>query len=248
MTLEGKISLVTGASSGIGRAIALALAREGAKVAINYRSNKKGALDVKEKIKAMGREVIVTQADVAKSDQVEQMVKMVVKNFGEIDILVNNAGITKMGKVEEIREEDWDEVIAVILKGTFLCCRAVIRSMKKRRTGKIVNISSTAAKIGGINAAVSYSAAKAGVSCFTIHLAKELLSHNINVNAVAPGGIDTPLLDIYGPGKKEILAKSTPRGLGRPEDVAEAVLFLVSERANYITGEILDVNGGLVMD
>lgn len=248
MTLEGKISLVTGASSGIGRAIALALAREEAKVAINYRSNKKGALDVKEKIRATGREAMVIQADVAKSDQVEQMVKMVVKNFGEIDILVNNAGITKMGKIEEIKEEDWDEVIGVILKGTFLCCRAVIRSMKKRRTGKIVNISSTAAKIGGINAAVSYSAAKADVSCFTIHLAKELLSYNINVNAVALGGIDTPLLDIYGPGKKEILAKSTPRDWEDRKMLLKQCFFLVSERANYITGEILDVNGGLVMD
>jgi len=248
MALEGKVSLVTGASSGIGRAIALALAREGAKVAINYRSSKEGALEVEERIKAMEREAIVTQADVAKIDQVEQMVEMVIRNFGEIDILVNNAGITNMGKVEEITEEDWDEVIGVILKGTFLCCRAVIKSMKKRRTGKIVNISSAAAKIGGINSAASYSAAKAGVSCFTIHLAKEALPYNINVNAVAPGGIDTPMLDFYGPGKKEILAKSTPRGLGRPEDVAEAVLFLVSERANYITGEILDVNGGSVMD
>jgi len=174
---------------------------------------------------------MVVKADVAKSDQVEQMIRMVVKNFGEIDILVNNAGITKMGKVEEIREEDWDEVINVILKGTFLCCKAVIKSMKKRRTGKIVNISSMA-----------------GVSCFTVHLAKEVLPYNINVNGVAPGCIDTPLLDTYGSENRDILAKSTPWGLGKPEDVAEAVLFLVSEKANYITGEILDVNGGLVMD
>jgi len=120
--------------------------------------------------------------------------------------------------------------------------------MKRRKTGKIVNISSTAAKIGGTNSAASYAAAKAGVSCFTIHLAKEVLPYNICVNAVAPGAIDTPLLDIYGPKGKAILMRSTPRGLGQPEDVAEAVLFLVSERADFITGEILDVNGGSLMD
>lgn len=248
MVLKGKVSLITGASSGIGKAVALALAREGAKVAINYKSNLEGALEVEEKIKAMGRKAVVVRADVAKSDQVEQMVETVTGNFGEIDILVNNAGITKMGKVEEITEEDWDAVIDANLKGTFLCCRAVIRSMKRRKSGKIVNISSTAAKIGGTNSAASYAAAKGGVSSFTIHLAKEILPYNVSVNAVAPGGIDTPLLDIYGPEGKETLAKSSPLGLGRPEDVAEAVLFLVSEKADFITGEILDVNGGSLMD
>lgn len=248
MNLEGKVSLVTGASSGIGRAIALALAREGANVAINYKSNREGARGVENEIKAMGGGAMVVHADVARSGQVEEMVRTVEENLGEIDILVNNAGISKGGRVEEITEKDWNEVIDVNLKGTFLCCKAVIRTMKRRKAGKIVNISSTAAKIGGTNSAASYAASKAGVSCFTIHLAKEVLPYNICVNAVAPGAIDTPLLDIYGPKGKEILMKSTPRGLGRPEDVAEAVLFLVSERANFITGEILDVNGGSLMD
>jgi len=153
-----------------------------------------------------------------------------------------------VGRVEEIDEADWNEVIDVNLKGTFLCCKAVIRSMKKHRSGRIVNISSTAAKIGGTNAAASYTAAKAGVSGFTIHLAKEVHPYNILVNAVAPGAIDTQLLDSYGSEGREILRKSTPLGLGKPQDVAEAVLFLVSDRAEFITGEILDVNGGSVMD
>ncbi|MBW2122899.1 MAG: SDR family NAD(P)-dependent oxidoreductase, partial [Deltaproteobacteria bacterium] len=199
MSLEGKVSLVTGASSGIGRAIALALAREGTRVAVNYKTNREGAKRVEKEIRAMGGESLVVGADVSRSDQVEEMVEKVERGLGEIDILVNNAGIAKMGKVEEITEEDWDEVLDVNLKGTFLCCRAVIGGMKRRRNGKIVNISSTAAKIGGTNSAASYAAAKAGVSCFTIHLAKEVLPYNICVNAVAPGGIDTPLLDMYGP-------------------------------------------------
>ena len=248
MSLERKVSLVTGASSGIGKAIAIALAREGAIVAINYKSNRDGAQKVEEKIKAMRREAMVVKADVAKSGEVEEMVRRVEENFGEIDILINNAGIHRGGKVEEITEEDWNETIDVNLKGTFLCCKAVIRSMKRRKMGKIVNISSTAAKIGASLAAASYSASKAGVSCFTIQLAKETLPYNICVNAVAPGAIDTPLLDKYGPKGKELLMKFTGGRLGRPEDVAEAVMFLVSERADFITGEILDVNGGSLMD
>jgi len=248
MSVSGKVALVTGSSRGIGKAIALALAREGTKVAVNYSKNLQQAIEVEKAIKAMGCEALVVGADVSKSDQVKQMVQSVRTNLGEIDILVNNAGITKMGKVEDINEKDWDEVMGTNLKGTFLCCKAVIRSMKKRKSGAIVNISSAAAKVGGINSAASYAVSKAGVSCFTIQLAKELLPDNIRVNAVAPGGIDTSLLDIYGPQGRDNLAKLTPLGLGRPEDVAEAVVYLASDRARYITGEILDVNGGILMD
>ena len=248
MNLSGKVSLVTGASRGIGRAIALGLARQGAKVAVNYNKNLEEAQEVEKSIHAMNSEALTIRADVSKSDQVEQMIQSIRNNLGEIDILVNNAGITKGGKVEDIAEKDWDEVLNINLKGTFLCCKAVIRSMKKRKSGVIVNISSLAAKIGGINSGASYAVSKAGVSCLTIQLAKELLPYNIRVNAVAPGGIDTSMLDIYGPQGRDILAKSTPMGLGRPEDVAEAVVFLASENARYITGEILDVNGGVLMD
>ena len=248
MSLSEKVSLVTGASRGIGRAIALALAREGVKVAVNYNKSLEEAQEVEKSIHAMESEALTIRADVSKSEQVEEMIQSVRNNLGEIDILVNNAGITKGGKVEDIAEKDWDEVLNINLKGTFLCCKAVIRSMKKRKSGVIVNISSLAAKIGGINSGASYAVSKAGVSCLTIQLAKELLPYNIRVNAVAPGGIDTSMLDIYGPQGRDILAKSTPMGLGRPEDVAEAVVFLASENARYITGEILDVNGGTVMD
>lgn len=248
MGLSGKVSLVTGASRGIGKAIALALAREGAKVAVNYNKNLEEAQEVEKSIHAMDREALTIRADVSKSEQVEQMIQSVRSNLGEIDILVNNAGIATRGKVEEITEEEWDEVLNINLKGTFLCSKAVIPNMKERKSGVIVNISSIAAKIGGINSAASYSVSKAGISCLTIQMAKELLSYNIRVNAVAPGGIDTSMLDIYGPQGRDILAKSTPMGLGRPEDVAEAVVFLASENARYITGEILDVNGGVLMD
>ena len=176
------------------------------------------------------------------------MVETVRTKLGEIDILVNNAGIVNAGKIENIPEPEWDRVFAINLKGTFLCCQAVLPHMKQRKNGTIVNISSVSAKIGGVNSAASYAASKAGVSCFTIQLAKEALPFHIRVNAVAPGAIDTALLDVYGPGARDRLEKGTPLGLGKPEDIAEAVVFLVSDRARYITGEILDVNGGIVMD
>jgi 3-oxoacyl-[acyl-carrier protein] reductase len=188
------------------------------------------------------------KADVSKKAQVVRMVETVRTKLGEIDILVNNAGIVNAGKIENIPEAEWDRVLAVNLKGTFLCCQAVLPSMKQRQSGTIVNISSVSAKIGGINSAASYAVSKAGISCFTIQLAKEALPYHIRVNAIAPGGIDTDLLDVCGPRARENLVKLTPLGLGQPEDIAEAVVFLVSDKARFITGEILDVNGGILMD
>ena len=248
MSLSGKVALITGSAKGIGKATALALAREGVKVAVNYSKSNHEAKEVERTIKSTGGIAFTVKADVSKKAQVVRMIEIVRTKLGEIDILVNNAGIANSGKIENIPEAEWDRVFAINLKGTFLCCQAVLPSMKQRKSGTIVNISSVSAKIGGINSAASYAASKAGVSCFTIQLAKEALPYHIRVNAVAPGGIDTALLDIYGPGARENLAKATPLGLGRPEDIAEAVVFLVSDKARFITGEILDVNGGIVMD
>ncbi len=212
MTLEGKVSLATGTSSGIGRAIALALAREGAKVAINYRSNKEGALGVEEKIKAMEREAMAVKADVAKSDQVEQMVKMVVKNFGEIDILVNNAGIYEAVKAEEILEKEWDDILDANLKGVFLCSQNAGKKMIEQRRGKIINIASLCASI--VSAIASYCASKAGVILLTKVLAVEWAKYNINVNAVSPGDIRTRTskTELQDPKISEDVIRKTPLG------------------------------------
>ena len=248
MSLSGKVALITGSAKGIGKAIALALAREGVKVAVNYSKSSHQANEVGRMIKSMGGIAYTVKADVSKKAQVVRMVETVRAKLGGIDILVNNAGIVNAGKIESIPEAEWDRVFAVNLKGTFLCCQAVLPSMKQRKSGTIVNISSVSAKIGGIHSAASYAASKAGISCFTIQLAKEALPYHIRVNAVAPGGIDTELLDVCGPRARGNLVKLTPLGLGRPEDIAEAVVFLVSDKARFITGEILDVNGGILMD
>ena len=173
---------------------------------------------------------------------------MAVVCLGDIDILVNNAGMTMTGSIEEISEKDWDRCMAVNLKGALFTTQAILPSMKRKKKGTIINISSLGAKIGGINAAACYSVSKAGLSCLTIQTAKETLGYGINVNAIAPGIIDTPLHDVYGKQRKIAAYSSVIRGPGRPEDVAAAVIFLASRGASYITGEILDVNGGVLMD
>jgi 3-oxoacyl-[acyl-carrier protein] reductase len=248
MALTGKAAFVTGATGGIGKAICLALARSGADVGICYHTQPEVARQIKREIEAFGRKAVTVRADVSLKSEVFAAIGDVQKQLGPIDILVNNAGITLTGKLEEIVEEDWDRVLAVNLKSVFLCMQAVIPEMKQRRQGVIINVSSMAAKVGGINSGAPYSASKAGVSCLTIQAAKELLSFGINVNAVAPGMVDTPLWDCYGPEKKEATVRSLVRGAGCPEDIAEAVVFLASPGARYITGEILDVNGGILMD
>lgn len=249
MNLRDKVAVVTGAGSGIGAATAKALADEGAKVVVNYRRNKERAQKVKDAVEEAGVECLLVQADVSVEEQVKRMIREVMDHFGRIDILVNNAGITQLGSgIENLSTEDWDYVMDVNLKSAFLTSREVVPIMKKANYGRIINLTSMAAKVGGINASCAYSVSKAGLACFTINLAKELLGYNINVNAVSPGVIDTPMLDCYGPEKKTAAMGSSPRKVGRPEDVADAIVFLASSRADYITGEIIDVNGGLVMD
>jgi len=247
MKLAGKIALVTGASRGIGREIALELAREGANVAINYAGSEAKALEVAEEIKAMGREAITIQADVSNSESVESMVKQTIESFGRLDILVNNAGITKDNLMMRMKEADWDDVININLKGVFLCTKAVTRQMMKQRSGRIINISSIVGVSGNAGQA-NYVAAKSGVIGLTKTTAKELATRGITVNAIAPGFITTDMTDKLNDETKSEMLKQIPLArLGEPIDIAKTALFLASEDSRYMTGQTLHIDGGMVM-
>lgn len=249
MRLEGKIALVTGAgkdSRGIGHGIAVALAREGADVAVASHTLA-NALRAADAVQAMGGRSLALEMDVSQAESVEAGVAEVLNAFGRIDILVNNAGITRDALLVRMREEDWDAVLDVNLKGAFLCSRAVAKVMIKQRAGCIVNITSIMGLTGGAGQA-NYSAAKAGLIGLTRSLARELGSRGIRVNAVAPGWIETAMTDSLPQTVREAILKQIPLGrLGRAEDVADAVVFLCSEESAYITGQVLTVDGGLVM-
>ncbi len=240
MRVEGKVALVTGASRGIGRAIAIELAKRGANVAVNYLRNKELAEKVVEEIKKIGREAIAVQADVSKWEDVKRMVEQVIAHFGRIDILVNNAGVmSKEREILKIDDEEWDRVINVNLKGAFYCCKAVLPYMIEQKSGRIVNLSSIAGRMGGV-VGVHYAASKAGIIGLTFALASEVAKYGITVNAVAPNAIET---DMIPPELGEKIAKMTPLGrIGKPEEVAHAVLFLIEN--DYVTAEVVDVNGG----
>ncbi|MFN7250876.1 MAG: 3-oxoacyl-[acyl-carrier-protein] reductase [Anaerobacillus sp.] len=245
--LKGKTALVTGASRGIGKAIALELARQGANVAVNFAGNAQKAEEVVSEIKAFGVDAFAIKADVANSDEVAAMVKATIESFGSLDILINNAGITRDGLIMRMKEEDWDAVINTNLKGVFNCAKAVTRQMMKQRFGRIVNISSVVGVLGNAGQA-NYVAAKAGVIGLTKTLARELANRNITVNAVAPGFIETDMTDELSAEIKQELLKQIPlTKLGKPEDIAMVVRFLVSDDANYMTGQTLHVDGGMVM-
>lgn len=247
MLLEGKTALVTGASRGIGRAIAETLAAEGAKVAINYAGNVKAAEEAKAAIEAAGGEAILVKADVSDSAAVQEMISTVTEAFGQIDILVNNAGITRDGLLMRMKDEDWDAVISTNLKGVYNCTKAVTKLMMKKRYGRIVNMTSVVG-ITGNAGQTNYSAAKAGVIGFSKSAAKELSSRGITVNMVAPGFIDTDMTAVLPEKVKEEMAAGIPLGrIGKAQDVANAVLFLVSDQASYITGQVVNVDGGMVM-
>lgn len=247
MLLGGKVAIITGASRGIGRAVALELARNGAKVVINFAGNRAAAEQVLAAVKENGGEAILHQADVADQAAVEAMFKAATDAFGRVDILVNNAGITRDNLLLRMKEEEWDAVMNTNLKGIFNCTKVAAKIMMKQRTGKIINMTSVVGLMGNAGQA-NYAAAKAGVVGFTKATAKELASRNITVNAIAPGFITTDMTAVLSGDVKADLAKQIPLGrLGAPEDIAAAVLFLASDAAGYITGQTLAVDGGMVM-
>lgn len=247
MQLDGKVALVTGASRGIGRAVAICLAKSGAKIAVNYAGNQAAAEEVKQMIEQNGGEAILVQADISNAESVDAMVATVMEAFGRIDILVNNAGITRDTLLMRMKEADWNAVIQTNLTGVFYVTKAVSKIMMKQRYGKIVNMSSVVGLMGNAGQA-NYAAAKAGVIGFTKSMAKELAARNITVNAIAPGFIATDMTAVLSDKVKEDLATKIPMGrLGEADDIASAVLFLVSDSANYITGQTLNVDGGMVM-
>lgn len=247
MLLEGKTALVTGASRGIGRAVAVALASAGAKVAVNYAGNDAAAEETKAAIEVAGGTAILVKADIADSEAVEKMVADTVAAFGQIDILVNNAGITRDGLLMRMKNEDFDAVINTNLKGVYYTTKAVTKLMMKKRYGRIINMASVVGLTGNAGQA-NYSAAKAGVIGFSKTVAKELASRGITCNMVAPGLIATDMTKDLPEKAKEAMMTSIPLGrAGQPEDVAQAVLFLASDNASYITGQVINVDGGMVM-
>jgi len=247
MKLEGKIALVTGASRGIGREIAIQLAKEGANVAVNYSGSEARANEVVQEIISMGRDAFAVQCDVAKAESVSEMVKQTIDRFGSLDILVNNAGITRDNLIMRMKEDEWDDVINTNLKGVFLCTKAVTRQMMKQKSGRIINISSIVGVSGNAGQA-NYVAAKSGVIGLTKTTAKELAPRGITVNAIAPGFITTDMTDKLTEEIQTGMLKLIPLAkFGEPKDIANVVSFLASDDSRYITGQTIHVDGGMVM-
>jgi len=245
--LKGKTAIITGSSRGIGKAIAFKLGKMGANIVINGSSPSDALKKTEEELKEAGINVITVVADVRKNEDVESMINTAVETFGSLDILVNNAGVTKDKLMMRMTESDWDDVLDINLKGAFLCTKAASKIMMKQRSGKIINITSVVG-ITGNPSQTNYAASKAGLIGLTKSTAKELASRGINCNAVAPGLIETDMTDVLPDSVKENYLNSIPqKRYGTPEDVANVVGFLASEEANYITGQVIHIDGGLVM-
>jgi 3-oxoacyl-[acyl-carrier protein] reductase len=245
MDFTGKVALVTGSGRGIGKAIAMKLAENGATLVINDVGDPTTAEATVAEIKALNHQAMVAMADVSNSEAVNKMVESAIAAYGKIDILVNNAGITRDQLLMKMTDDEWDKVLTINLKSVFVCTRAVIRPMLKQRSGRIVSMSSVVGIIGNAGQA-NYAAAKAGIIGFTKTIAKEVASRGITVNAVAPGFIDTPMTQVLPEDRIQALAANIPLGyLGTPKDIAETVAFLASEEARYITGQVITVDGGI---
>ena len=251
MSLQGQVALITGASSGIGRATAEAMARAGARVAVNYNKNREGAEQAVSTITKAGGQAVAIQADVTRRADVQQMVDAVCQQWGRIDILVNNAGdLIARRTLANMTEEYWDQIMDLNLKSVFLCVKAVWEEMAKRKSGCIVNVSSIAGRNGGGPGAAAYASAKGALITYTKGLAKELAPHGVRVNGVSPGVIDTPYHERYSPAElMQKMISGVPLGrAGSPEEVADVIVFLVSPEARYLIGETIEVNGGQLMD
>ena len=245
--LENRVAVVTGGSRGIGRAVALELAKRGAAVVVNYNKSPESAEKVVAQITADGGRAAVFQADVSAIEQAAALIKFSVDTFGDLHILVNNAGITKDTLIMMMSEDDWDAVVATNLKSTFNCSKAAVKHMMRKRYGRIINMASVAGQMGNAGQ-TNYSASKAGQIGFTKALAREVASRNITVNAIAPGFVDTEILNSVPPEMMEAAMKFVPLGRkGQPEEIAYAVAFLASDQAAYITGQVLGVDGGMAM-
>lgn len=247
LTLEGKVALVTGASRGIGRAVALELARRGAVLVVNYLKSAEAAEDVVNAIQEGGGRGVAFQGDVSDYQQAQGLIAFVVETFGKIDILVNNAGITRDMLIMLMSEEDWDVVLATNLKSTFNCSKIAVKHMMRNRYGRIINITSVAGQMGNPGQ-TNYSASKAGQIGFTKALAREVAARNITVNGIAAGYIETDIWANVSEGMREAVMRMIPTGRrGQPEEIAYAVAFLASDQAAYITGQILGIDGGMAM-
>ncbi|AJD90965.1 3-ketoacyl-ACP reductase [Jeotgalibacillus malaysiensis] len=247
MKLQGKTAVVTGASRGIGRSIAIELAKNGANVVVNFSGNEEKAKETAKEVEAAGAKALVFKADVSNADDVQAMLKETISTFGSIDILVNNAGITKDNLLMRMKENDWDQVMDINLKSVFLTTKAAARPMMKQRKGKIINVSSIVGVMGNAGQA-NYVASKAGVIGLTKTSAKELAPRGINVNAVAPGFIETDMTGELAEDVQASMKQMIPlERFGQPEDIAKAVVFLASDDADYITGQTIHIDGGMVM-
>lgn len=247
LSLQDKVAVVTGGSRGIGRAVALELARRGAKVVVNYNKSPEAAEAVVNEIKAAGGQAAAFQADVSDSVAAQNLIKCAIETFGDLHILVNNAGITRDMLIMMMSEQDWDDVQDTNLKSTFNCSKAAVKHMMRKRFGRIISIASVAGQMGNPGQ-TNYSASKAGQIGFTKALAREVAARNITVNAIAPGFVDTEILSTMPPETLEAALKMVPLARkGKPEEIAYAVAFLASDQAAYITGQTLGVDGGMAM-
>lgn len=247
-TTKKQVALITGSSRGIGAACALALAHAGYDIVINYHTRQQEAVQVSQMVQKIGRDVLSIEADIADPGAINNMVQTIVKQWGRIDVLVNNAGISAVKPFDKITVEEWDQVIKINLRGTFLCSQKVIPIMKAQRSGSLIMISSQAGQTGGFFVGAHYSVSKAGIICLTKYLAKDLAPFGIRVNCICPGIIDTEMSKSF-PNKlvQELIDHVPLKGLGKADDVAQAVVFLASDTSNYITGATIPVNGGLYM-